>query len=128
MMWKKFQNNPLGKSVGDCSVRAISKLTGMPWVWAYVQLCIQGLLMADLPNSDAVWGAFLRDRGFRKQAIPDSCPNCYTVADFAADHPYGMFAVGTGSHVVCIIDGSYYDSWDSGSETPIFYWGKTNGI
>lgn len=85
--------------------------------------------MGDLPNSDAVWGAFLKSRGFRRFAIPDTCPDCYTVADFAEDHPDGTYAVGTGSHVVAVTDGgNYFDSWDSGSEVPIFYWRKDDGI
>lgn len=25
-------------------------------------------------------------------------------------------------HVVCVQDGYYYDSWDSGNEIPIYYW------
>ena len=123
-MWERFANNPLGKSVGDCSVRAIAKVTKQSWIWAYVQLCIQGLMMADMPNSDAVWGAFLKSNGFRRYVIPDSCPDCYTISDFAKDHQKGVYAVGTGSHVVAIINGIYFDSWDSGNEVPIFYWRK----
>ena len=127
-MWKKYNPNPLGKSVGDCSIRAVSKVMNQSWVWTYIQLCIQGLLMGDMPNSDNVWGAFLRSNGFKRYAIPNTCPDCYTIADFTEDHPDGVYAVGTGSHVVAVISGSYYDSWDSGNETPIFYWRKEDGI
>ena len=28
------------------------------------------------------------------------------------------------SHVVCVEDGKYFDSWDSGNEIPLFYWEK----
>ena len=30
--------------------------------------------------------------------------------------------IGTGKHAVAIIDGNYYDSWDSGNEIPSFFW------
>ena len=25
-------------------------------------------------------------------------------------------------NVIAVIDGDYYDSWDSGNEVPIYYW------
>ena len=123
-MWVQFNPNPLGKSVGDCVIRALSRVLDKGWVWTYIELCIQGLLMADMPSSNAVWGAYLRRKGFHKENIPDTCPDCYTIADFSNDHPKGTYAVCTGNHVVAVIDGSVFDSWDSLRETPIFYWRK----
>ena len=58
--------------------------------------------------------------------IPNTCPDCYTIADFCNDHPYGTYILATGTHVVAVIDGDYYDTWDSGNEIPIFYWQKEN--
>ena len=123
-MWVQFNPNPLGKSVGDCVIRALSRVLDKGWVWTYIELCIQGLLMADMPSSNAVWGAYLRSKGFHKENIPDTCPDCYTIADFSNDNPKGTYAVCTGNHVVAVIDGSVFDSWDSLRETPIFYWRK----
>lgn len=78
--------------------------------------------MADMPSSNSVWGAVLRQNGFYRSAIPNSCPDCYTVGDFADDHPEGVYVVGTGNHVVTIIDGVVMDSWDSRAEIPQYYW------
>ena len=39
-----------------------------------------------------VWGAYLRSRGFDRDMISNSCPDCYTVADFAAEHPHGSIS------------------------------------
>ena len=33
-MFKHYNENPQGKNVGDCTVRAISKATGMDWDFA----------------------------------------------------------------------------------------------
>jgi len=120
-MYEYFNPNPLGKSVGDCVVRAISKATGQKWKDTLLALFTYAYNMADMPSSNAVWGAYLKDRGWHRTAIPDSCPNCYTIKDFCKDHPHGDFIVTTGSHVVSISDGCYFDSWDSGLEVPIFY-------
>ena len=83
-----------------------------------------GYAMADMPSNNAVWGAVLRQHDFNRSAIPNSCPNCYTVAEFAEDHDRGTFVVMTGNHVVTVIDGDYYDTLDSGDETALFYYYK----
>ena len=71
---------------------------------------------------DDVWGSYLKGKGFRRFILPDTCPDCYTVKDFCLDYPYGTYLLATGSHVVAVINGDYYDAWDSGNETPIYYW------
>lgn len=123
-MFIRFQENPLGKSVGDCSVRAISNVLEMSWEQTYIELCLQGFIMADMPSSNSVIDAYLRSKGFRKSIIPNTCPDCYTVADFADDHQQGVYLLATGEHVVSVVDGAYYDSWDSGNEIPIYYYRK----
>ncbi len=124
MSWIEFNNNPVGRKVGDCSVRAISKALDMEWEGAYVALVINGLSMGDMPSSDSVWGATLRQNGFKRKALPDTCPDCYTAADFCEDHPRGVFVLGFGGHVATVVDGDLYDSWDSSNEIPQFYWYK----
>ena len=57
-------------------------------------------------------------------ASGDECPDCYTVADFAAEHPSGTYILSLSGHVVCVMDGDYYDTWDSGGEIPLYYWCK----
>lgn len=54
--------------------------------------------------------------------LPDDCPECYTVEQFCEDHPKGLFVVAVQGHVLTVLDGDYYDAWDSGKETPIFYY------
>ena len=121
-MWKKFNNNPAGRSVADCAVRAVSLALGIDWEEAYILMADAGLQMGDLPNADATWGAVLRQHGFYRKNIPNSCPECYTIADFARDHPYGVFVLGTGTHVATVIDGDIYDAWESSNEIPSYYW------
>lgn len=125
-MYKKFNPNPAGKSVGDCTVRAISAATGKDWYETYTGLSIEGLTMCDMPSADNVWGAYLKKLGYQRQVIPDTCPDCYTVAEFAAEHPAGVYLLALSGHVVCIINGDWYDTWDSGAEVPLYYWERTN--
>ena len=124
MAYEMYQPNPCGRNVGDCSVRAISKALGTDWETAYILIMINGFSMCDMPSSDSVWGAVLRQNGFKREAIPNTCPDCYTAEDFCADHPKGIYVLGFGGHVATAIDGVLYDSWDSSHEVPQYYWYK----
>jgi hypothetical protein len=123
-MWVRYQPNPCGRNVGDCAVRAISKALGMDWETAYAMIVKAGFLMNDMPSSNSVWGSVLRTNGFYRHVIPNSCPDCYSINDFAEDHPKGVFVVCTGNHVVTIKDGFIMDSWDSSNEIVQFYWSR----
>lgn len=122
--WKMFSNNPTGRNTGDCSVRAVSLALNVDWETAYALIALNGYLMGDMPSSNSVFGAVLRQHGFSRYAIPNTCPDCYTINDFADENPHGVYVVGTGNHVVTIKDGVVWDSWDSRSESPIYYWHK----
>ena len=123
-MYKYYNPNPAGARVGDCTVRAICKATGEEWDYTYIQLCLYGLLNGDMPSANHVWGAYLRSRGFNRYIVPDTCPACYSVSDFAREHPRGTYILALNGHVVTVSDGCYWDSWDSGNEVPIYYWTK----
>ena len=117
-----YNPNPTWAKVGDCVVRALSKALGQTWEETYIDLSVEGLLMGDLPSANAVWGAYLRRKGFEREIIPNSCPDCYTVEDFCADHPNGTYILALDGHVVSVVDGQYFDTWQSGREVPIYYW------
>ena len=123
-VWKCVNLNPRGKSVGDCTVRAIAIATGSAWVDTYLDLCLIGMLMADMPSANAVSTAYLKNKGFRRRTIPDDCPDCYTISDFCKDHPKGTYIIGTGSHLTTVIDSVLWDSWDSSNECPVYYFEK----
>lgn len=123
-MFLYYNPNPTGRIVGDCAVRAVSKALATDWETAYALIAVNGYAMGDMPSGDSVWGAVLRQHGFYREAVPNTCPDCYTVADFAKDHPQGVYVLGLGRHVVCVANGDWYDTWDSGSQTVIYFWYK----
>lgn len=116
--------NPVGKYTSDCVIRALSIAQGQTWDKTYIELSGVGFLLGDWGSSNAVWSAYLREKGYNRYIIPNTCPDCYTVRDFCKDNPKGTYILATGSHVVAVIDGDYYDSWDSGNEVPIMYFRK----
>lgn len=121
-MFIKHNANPRGSRVGDCVIRAISTALNKEWEDVYVELADKGLELGDMPSSNHVWGSYLLDKGFTREVIPDTCPDCYTVEEFARDHPVGTYVLGTGSHAIAVIDGNWIDSWNSSSEVPIYFY------
>jgi len=125
-MYIQYNANPYKRRTSDCTIRAISLLTGKSWDEIYIEIFNWGFFLKDMPPMNRLWGSYLRYNGFRKYYLPDTCPDCYTIRQFCLDHPVGKFIVGTGTHVVAVLDGNYYDTWDSGDEVPISLWKKEN--
>ena len=112
-MFIEYNPNPAGRRVGDCAVRAVAKALDTDWESAYIMLTSNGYAMGDMPSSDSVWGATLRQHGFYREAIPNECPDCYNATLFMAEHPIGTYVLGFGGHVATVVDGILYDTWDS---------------
>ena len=123
-MYIFYNPNPLGKIVGDCVVRAITKATGQDWDAVYLGLMMQGYALKDMPSTNYVWAKYLKGQGFTRHAIPNICPDCYTVEDFCREHPQGNYLLATDSHLIAVVDGDWYDTWDSADAVPMYYFGK----
>lgn len=118
----QYNANPEKKRKGDCTVRALSKALGQTWEKTYIELCFEGFLAYDMPSANAVWGDYLRRKGFTRKLVAADCAECYTVRDFCREYPRGTYVLALGEHVITVCDGQYFDTWDSGDETPIYYW------
>lgn len=122
MGYIEYNPNPARKLVGDCVIRAISKSLNKDWEDTYLELMTYGFNMKDMPSSNDVWGTYLSHHGFNRYIIPNTCPECYTVEQFCIDNPDLQGILATGTHVIAVQDGNYYDTWNSGNEIPIYYW------
>lgn len=114
--------NPANKRVGDCVIRAIAKAMNMSWDDVAIDLSMMMVTEKDIVSSNALWGKYLTMNGFRRGILPDTCPACYRLKDFCVDFPVGTFVVCTGTHVIAVIDGSYFDTFDSGDEIVTYYY------
>lgn len=79
-----------------------------------------------MPSANYVWGAYLKNLGYRRHLIDDHGQNIYTVVDFCMEHPRGTYILCIDGHAVCVQDGYIFDTWDSGGEIPVYYWEKSN--
>ena len=118
MKYVNYNANPQRCHVGDCVIRAISTAFNEPWEYIYLKLCIEGLIMSDLPSANRVWGEYLRYQGLERN-IPSEPQN---VAYFVDSHAEGTYILSLPSHAVCVKNGVLYDTWDSRNEEVLYYW------
>lgn len=121
--YQSYNANPVNNTVGDCTIRAISKVLDQDWEKTYIDLCLQGYIMCDMPSANRVWGAYLKSKGYKRQLIDDEREN-YNVEEFCREHPNGRYILAISGHVVAAINGYYYDTWNSGGEVPVYCWYK----
>ena len=121
-MFIEYNVNPIGKKTEDCGIRAVAVALGISWDDAFDMIARNAKQMGEVMHSNAAIGSVLRQHGFYRAAIPDRCPDCYSVGDFARDNPNGVYVVGTGTHIIAVIDGDIVDTWNSKDLVPLYYW------
>lgn len=122
-MWVKANPNPCRQEEPDCVVRAIAIATGQSWDTVHLDLCRLSHERCTMPSVNWLWELYLRRFGYEKFLL-EGCPNCVTVREFCKRYPEGTYVVGTGNHAVAVIDGNYWDSWDSGDEVLSYFYRK----
>lgn len=125
-MWIEANPNPKKKEVPDCVIRAICIALNKPWLEVFDELNSVARQDYSVSLDDNVWGHYLYMQGFKPFLLPSKCPRCITIKAFTKMYPYGTYIIGTGTHAVAVIDGNYYDSWDSGDAIPTFFWRISN--
>lgn len=115
--WHKYNPNPQNKNVGDCSLRAYCVAFGITWEDAFDESSATAKSMALMMDTHKTCEAVLTNHGyviddkFKKSKRKD-----LTVNEFAMTHPYGIYFLHTHGHLLCVKDGEYWDSWDSGDK------------
>ena len=122
--YRYLNANPDGNDTTDCTIRAISLLLNKDYDDVYIGLFTEGLVKHLMPTEDVVWSTYLEKNSCQFVRLPSACPYCYTVNDFAKEFNIGRYLVKVDGHVVAVVDGYYYDTWNSGNEVVLYYWRK----
>lgn len=127
-----FQPNKkdLKDKVGDCQIRALCKALEISWVEAFdltIPICRElqtyTIFDGDLEKTISAMKAL----GFEYHRLTiKKGGKRPTVDSFAKDHPSGRFIVKVAHHSVAIVDGKYYDTWDSGKKSMYGYYEYVN--
>lgn len=117
MSYKYYQPNKkdLKDKYDDCVVRALTKVLDKDWLEIFDDLVKYAREIQCMPNSKQCYEQYLKDNGFVYVGISNKKGSKRpTVAQFSKEHKKGKYLVNVANHVVAIIDGKYYDTWDSG--------------
>ena len=120
----EFKNKNKRWNRGDCVIRAICKATGLNWEEAFMVMCKSALEVHDMPNCRLGEEAGLKKLGFVKGGSlkPEKGEHWPIVADMARVHKKDIILCNCVGHIVCCMNGKFYDTWDSGSYTVRSYW------
>lgn len=120
--------NPIKRNTNDCVIRALALIMNKTWEEVYMELAYEGLALSDMMEVNSTWGTYLKRNGYVQAMLPNTCPLCYTLKSFCEDFPKGEYIVATGSHVIGVIDGDYYDISDSGNDIVTYYFYRRERI
>lgn len=120
--YRYFNPNPFETNTRDCVIRAICAVLDISWDSAFDMIAERAKQMGQTMDDNAVYGSILRQHGFNRAIIPNTCPDCFTAHDFCLQNPFGVYVLGFTGHVAAVIDGQVWDSWDSTDLIPIYYW------
>jgi len=110
---------------GDCVIRALTKATNKEWVEIFDELVPIAKEKQCMPNSKPCYEAYILNNGFTYQGISNKKGTKRPTVDrFAKDHPKGIYILRVANHIVTVVDGIYYDTWDSGHKSLYGYWEK----
>lgn len=115
--YKYYQPNKkdLKDRYGDCVVRALTKVMNKTWLEVFNELIPYAIKIQCMPNSRTCYESYLKDNGFEYHGISNKKGSKRpTVESFAKEHKDGIFLLNVAKHCVSVIDGIYYDTWDSG--------------
>lgn len=120
--YEYYNPNPAGRRVGDCTVRAMCKALSLDWLPALMLLTAKAVEIYDMPSSNAVSGALLRDFGFERKTIGVDQNGPPTASTLLLEHPCGTVVIAFSGHIATAVDGVIYDSWDSRNEIPLYFY------
>ena len=126
--YKYYQPNDkdLKDKTGDCQVRALSKVLNISWLEAFdltIPICrrLQTYTIFDGNHEKTVEA--MQNLGFVYMGVSNKKGSKRpTVKEFAKSHPTGRYIVKVSHHVVAVVDGAYYDTWDSGYKSLYGYY------
>ncbi len=113
---------------GDCVIRALTKVTGKTWEQVFDDLVPIAREMQCMPNGKPCYKEYLKRIGYTYVGVSNKAGTKRpTVSSFSVGHKKGAFIARVAHHIVAIVDGRFYDTWDSGPKSLYGYWVAPNG-
>ena len=126
--YKYYQPNKkdLKDDYGDCVIRAICKAFDITWLEAFemtlpicreCQMLPSRILFADNVKVVEKHMKLINHKVSNKRGTKRP-----TVKSFAKEHKTGRYILRIANHVVAVVDGKYFDTWDCGEKSLYGYY------
>lgn len=125
--YKYYQPNQkdLKDEYGDCVIRSLTKALNKEWLEVFDEMQPLSRELQVPFNCRPCYEKYLDNKGFTYKGISNGKGTKRPTVDrFAKDHPTGVYVLRVAHHLVTVVDGIYYDTWDSGYKSLYGYWVK----
>lgn len=117
--WHEFNPNPKERNIGDCTLRSYCAAFGISWDQAFdiaSRVAKENASMIQYVADKVLTEEFncIIDEKYNKKSVKSK--DRIKVNEFALSHPYGTYILHVPKHQVTVINGEYWDSWDSGDK------------
>ena len=117
--WKEYNPNPKERNIGDCTIRSYCAAFNISWDQAFdiaSKVAKEESSLIQYVADKVLQEEFhcIIDEKYNKKTVKGK--DRITVNEFAMTHPYGIYILHVRQHQVTVIDGMYWDSWDSGDK------------
>ena len=126
-IYKYYQPNEkdIKDEYGDCVIRALTKVLEKAWLDVFDELVPIAREIQTTINNKPVYEECLRREGFTYIGVSNKKGSKRpTIEEFAKQHKTGTYFCSVANHVVAVVDGCYYDTWNSGYKSMYGYWEK----
>ena len=111
---------------GDCQIRAWCKVFNVWWVEAFdmtIPICRELQTYTIFDSNIKQTKEAMNRLGFDYIGISNKRGTKRpTVDSFTKDHPTGKYILSLANHVVAVVCGKYYDTWDCGKKSLYGYY------
>lgn len=117
--WHEYNPNPKDRNIGDCTLRSYCAAFGIGWDKAFdiaSKVAKENSTLIQYVADKVLTEEFncYVDEKYNKKTVKSK--DRITVNEFAMTHPYGTYILHVRQHQVTVINGEYWDSWDSGKK------------
>lgn len=123
--YKYYQPNKkdLKDDYGDCVIRSLTKALDMEWLDIFDEMQPMSREMQVPFNCRPCYEKYIESKGLKYYGISNKKGSKRpTVESFAKEHKEGTYILRVAHHLVTVVNGYYYDTWDCGKKSLYGYW------
>ena len=125
--YKYYQPNKkdVKDEYGDCVIRALTKALNKEWLEVFDNLIPYARELQCIPNSKPAYERYLKDENFEWIGLKaEKGKKRLTPETFCKKFKNGTYILRLSNHIVTVVDGFYFDTWDCGECCVYGYWKK----